>query len=129
LRYDHDDGLTNADLPRAPQVSLFDPELGQTPRNDNFRLAPQVGFAWNVNGDGKTVIRGGGGIYYETNIFNNILFDRTVNLPPGLGNATPTVGVGSSLAVPFLISPIDGSSIFNPATDCAGGTTRDVDTE
>jgi len=120
LRYDHDDGLTNADLPRAPQVSLFDPELGQTPRNDNFRLAPQVGFAWNVNGDGKTVIRGGGGIYYETNIFNNILFDRTVNLPPGLGNATPTVGVGSSSAVPFLISPIDGSSIFNPATDCAG---------
>jgi hypothetical protein len=119
LRYDHDDGLTNADLPRAPQISLFDPELGQTPRNDNFRLAPQVGFAWNINGNGKTVIRGGGGIYYETNIFNNILFDRTVNLPPGLGNATPLVGTGAG-ALSFLISPIDGSSIFNPATDCAG---------
>ena len=117
LRYDHDDGLTNADLPRAPQISLFDPELGKTPRNDNFRLAPQIGFAWNVNGDGKTVIRGGGGIYYETNIFNNILFDRTVNLPPGLGNATPLVGIGGSS---FLISPIDGSSIFNPSTDCTG---------
>jgi hypothetical protein len=117
LRYDLDTGLTNHDLPRAPGIGAFDPELGLTPRNDNFRLAPQAGFAWNVNGDGKTIIRGGGGIYYETNIFNNILFDRTVNLPPGLGNATPLVGVGGSA---FLISPIDGSSIFNPSTDCTG---------
>jgi hypothetical protein len=117
LRYDLDTGLTNHDLARAPGIGAFDPELGGNPRNDNFRLAPQVGFAWNVRGDGKTIIRGGGGIYYETNIFNNILFDRTVNLPPGLGNATPLVGVGGSS---FLISPVDGSSLFNPSTDCIG---------
>lgn len=117
LRYDLDTGLSNHDLPRAQAICGFSQQLCQTPRNDNFRLAPQVGFAWNVGGDGKTVIRGGGGIYYETNIFNNLLFDRTVNLPPGLGNATPLVGVGGSS---FLISPIDGSSIFNPSTDCIG---------
>ncbi len=117
LRYDLDTGLTNHDLARAPGIGAFDPELGRNPRNDNFRLGPQVGFAWNVRGDGKTIIRGGGGIYYETNIFNNILFDRTVNLPPGLGNATPLVGVGGSS---FLISPVDGSSLFNPSTDCTG---------
>jgi Carboxypeptidase regulatory-like domain len=117
LRYDLDTGLTNHDLARAPGIGAFDPELGGNPRNDNFRLGPQAGFAWNVRGDGKTIIRGGGGIYYETNIFNNILFDRTVNLPPGLGNATPLVGVGGSS---FLISPIDGSSLFNPSTDCTG---------
>jgi Carboxypeptidase regulatory-like domain len=117
LRYDLDTGLTNHDLARAPGIGAFDPELGGNPRNDNFRLGPQAGFAWNVRGDGKTIIRGGGGIYYETNIFNNILFDRTVNLPPGLGNATPLVGVGGSA---FLISPLDGSSLFNPSTDCAG---------
>jgi Carboxypeptidase regulatory-like domain len=119
LRYDLDTGLTNHDLARAPGIGAFDPELGGKPRNDNFRLGPQAGFAWNVRGDGKTIIRGGGGIYYETNIFNNILFDRTVNLPPGLGNATPLVGVAAG-AVPFLISPIDGSSIFDPTTDCTG---------
>ena len=87
LRYDRDDGLTNHNLPRSPLVSAFDSELGQTPRNDNSRFGPQLGFSWNVRGDGKTVIRGGAGIYYETNIFNNILFDRTVNLPPDWGTA------------------------------------------
>ena len=117
LRYDLDTGLTNHDLLRVPGIGAFDPELGGYPRNDNLRLGPQAGFSWNVKGDGKTIIRGGGGIYYETNIFNNILFDRTVNLPPGLGNATPQVGTGGSK---FLISPIDGSSLFNPSTDCTG---------
>ncbi len=114
LRYDRDDGLTNHNLPRSPLVSTFDAELGQTPRNDNSRLGPQAGFSWNVNGDGKTVIRGGGGIYYETNIFNNILFDRTVNLAPGLGNSTPLLTSGN----PFLLDPRDGSHLFDFSQDC-----------
>jgi len=33
-----------------------------TPRD---RLSPQAGFAWNIFGDGKTVLRGGGGIFRD----------------------------------------------------------------
>jgi hypothetical protein len=32
---------------------------------DHNNFAPRVGFAWDVRGDGKTVIRGGGSIMYE----------------------------------------------------------------
>ena len=115
LRYDRDDGLSNADLERTPLINSFDPELGGHPRNDNMRLAPQAGFSWNLGGSGRTVIRGGGGIYYDTNIFNNLSFDRQINLPAGFGNAYFPADSGDP-----LLSPIDGSVLFDFSTQCTG---------
>ncbi len=50
--------------------------LGQLGYNNQRKqdlkdFGPRAGFAWDVKGDGKTVVRGGWGIYYDE-IFQNI---------------------------------------------------------
>ncbi|HEX8150125.1 MAG TPA: TonB-dependent receptor, partial [Pyrinomonadaceae bacterium] len=55
--------------------------LYRNPSRKNF--APRVGFAWDVAGDGRTSLRGGYGVYYNTNNQQNLIV--TVTNPP----ATP----------------------------------------
>ncbi|HEX5080974.1 MAG TPA: TonB-dependent receptor, partial [Blastocatellia bacterium] len=109
LRYDYDSALSDSDLARTPLLATFNPALAGKPNNDRNNFAPQLGFAWDIKGDGKLVVRAGGGIYYDTNIINNFLFDRVLNLPPGLGNDTPVLS-GSS---PILVDPGTGACLFD----------------
>ena len=48
-------------------------------------LSPRLGVAWNVDGEGRTAIRGGYGLYFNTNSYQNLIV--TVTNPP----ATPRV--------------------------------------
>ncbi len=108
IRYDYDSALSDSDLARTPTLAQFNPALAGKPNKDTNNFAPQLGFAWDVRSNGKFVIRAGAGIFYDTNIINNFLFDRVLNLAPGFGNDTPVLTSGA----PDLIDPGTGNCIF-----------------
>jgi len=63
----------------------------QTFTNSTKDIAPRVGFAYNVKGDGKTVVRGGFGIYYSE-IVDNSEANYALTGPTGVFNYTAAPG-------------------------------------
>jgi hypothetical protein len=148
LRYNRDTGRSDSDLAPIPcsAVTLLPaPCSGSTPLLDQFgaglgnrinqpnsQFGPQLGFAWDPTGHGKTVFRAGAGIYYENSIFNNTLFDRPAKLAQGLffqDQGLNCAGPGNTFfAIPGVASPgvssingIDlGSGVCNAPLSTAG---------
>lgn len=89
LRYVRDTGRTDSDLPAIPALNNAFPGYGNRVNNPNKNFAPQIGIAWDPAKNGKTVIRAGGGLFYENVIYNNVLFDRPLRLQQGAFLYTP----------------------------------------
>jgi len=75
IRWDKDFNLIGGSALKTSRTFLELVEIGspygKMPHDDNKDFSPRVGFAYDLTGGGKHVLRGGFGIYYD-NIFQNI---------------------------------------------------------
>lgn len=95
LRYDNDLGIFNPNLDLKSGV--------QTPHyNDNLLFQPRFGFAWDVTGSRKTIIRGGAGLFYADIQANQTIDDTIFNGQTTISPAiAPTAGNPINLLDPF----------------------------
>jgi Carboxypeptidase regulatory-like domain/TonB-dependent Receptor Plug Domain len=84
--------------------------------NNNHAIAPRLGIAWDVRGDGKTAVRAGVGQFYQRERLNHTLtmasnapfalqvsnYTRTLDTPVGFtgGTGAPTFGIDPSDILP-----------------------------
>ncbi len=127
LRYVRDTGRTDNDLAPISQLAAFNNQfysgLQNRVNNPSLNFAPQLGFAWDPASNGKTVIRGGIGLFYENSIWNNVLFDRPGRLTNGsfLGFQPACLGgAAQSFTLPGT------STVVNPGAYSFNGTTVNV---
>lgn len=116
LHYVLDTGRVDSNLGPLSVLNDWGPGLGNQVRTPYDNFAPQLGIAWDVKGNAKTVIRAGGGLYYENSIWNNVLFDSPGRLANGIFLYTPlacAAGAASPIAWPVPIAantPVAGGA-------------------
>ena len=151
LRYELTTVLTEANnllgnfIPGVGLAQVGTSKLGSAFNGDHNNFAPRLGFAWDMAGNGKTVIRGGAGIYFEQSSFDAMNAIGNLNglrvVPTGVplyanGSLTPTTGGGSIGVTQITFSgtgPLaaikngwanngTGTPIYNLTPACGDGT-------
>ncbi|MEP6912480.1 MAG: hypothetical protein ABI923_06985, partial [bacterium] len=83
LSYRVDSNLWNHDQGHPLIIApVFGKGTAPSPKDKN-NFAPRIGFAWDLAGNGRTVVRGGVGMYYDNTIDNLRLFERADLGKPG----------------------------------------------
>jgi Carboxypeptidase regulatory-like domain len=105
IAWAYESNLRNYDLPKPQWLAplLGDGENLEAPGREYKNFSPAIGFAWSMGKEKKTVIRGGSGIYFDSDLGSNRIAERRILGPSGNGRVV-----------------IDGTGIANPLFGQAG---------
>ena len=117
--------------PLASQVAAGTalPQTADRP-DDRNNIAPRIGFAWNVFGKDKTILRGGFGMYYGRIINSNILqtymdsgaTNAQISLTTSGGNSADLYAGHCGPVFPNLINSI--TDVYNCFAGLTTGTSK-----
>jgi hypothetical protein len=129
VRWDADIGLVGPDILKNDRTYLLVQKINDPltngfkslPKDDRNNFAPRFGFAFDPTGQGKTVIRGGYGMYYDQ-LFNNInLFAMQQSFPIIFGTvvslSNTSVGKGDLPTWVVNVDPLPTPDPSKPLTD------------
>jgi hypothetical protein len=113
MRWDKDFNLIGTQAQAASRTylelkAINSPYAASLPHDDNKDFSPRVGFAWDMRGSGKNIVRGGYGLYFGQTFLNIPLFM--------IQQQNPTIFVSV-----FSISSADPCTPSNSA-GCVPGT-------
>lgn len=133
VRWDYTDGIPiNQD--RSPNFQVLQAagrtgrfagtvleDFGQTPRADKDNVQPRLGFAYDLRGDGRNVVRGGWGVYTDFAYTNSNVLTAAIDAAGGGGPvfiAVSPTGIrkpdGSLFRASDPLSTIAAQNLVNP---------------
>jgi hypothetical protein len=136
LRWDEDFNLQGGNLQALDRTYLalkaINSPYAGIPKNDAKDFSPRFGFAWDVTGSGKHVVRGGYGIYFgqtfqniplfaEQQVHPDSVFTQVLQLSStGPGDAGASIVPGTNIRLSNYRYGIDPLPLIPPAATTLG---------